>query len=117
MTESRHRKPEAFRELPDAVLQELIERIVKAVNPDRVILFGSAARGTLGPNSDLDVLVVKSGDYRRIDLLHTIRRGLRGFGWPVDLVVATPEELTRFKDSFSLVHFTAVRDGREIYAG
>ncbi|MBI3302725.1 MAG: nucleotidyltransferase domain-containing protein [Deltaproteobacteria bacterium] len=44
---------------PDSqLLKELVQRIVKAVHPIRIILFGSAARGEMGPNSDLDVLVV-----------------------------------------------------------
>ena len=44
---------------PDTrLLEELVQRIVEAVHPLRIILFGSAARGEMGPNSDLDVLVV-----------------------------------------------------------
>jgi len=44
---------------PDPVLlDELVRRTVEAVQPRRIILFGSAARGTMGPQSDLDVLVV-----------------------------------------------------------
>jgi uncharacterized protein len=99
------------------LLDDLVRRIVAAVQPERIVLFGSAATGRLGPNSDLDVLVIKSGQYRRLDVLHEIRRSLRGFGWPVDLIVATPEEVDRYKESFSLVYHAALKEGRELYAG
>jgi uncharacterized protein len=102
---------------PDAaVLDDLVERIVHAVQPDRIILFGSAAKGRMGPHSDLDVLVVKSGEYRRIEVMHAIRRELRGFTHAVDLVVATPAELERYGDCFALVYYPALREGRELYA-
>ena len=47
-------------EIPD-VLDEVVQRIVAVADPEKIILFGSAARGELGPDSDLDLLVVKSG--------------------------------------------------------
>jgi predicted nucleotidyltransferase len=46
-------------------LQELVQRIVETVHPLRIILFGSAARGEMGPNSDLDVLVAMPDDVHR----------------------------------------------------
>jgi len=42
----------------DKILNEIKQRIVETANPLKIILFGSAARGELGPNSDLDILVV-----------------------------------------------------------
>lgn len=97
-------------------LEELVDRIVSSVNPERIILFGSAARGLMGPDSDLDVLVVKSGQHRRIDVMRAIRHALRGFPFAVDLVVATPDELERFGNSRALVYYPALREGRELYA-
>ena len=46
--------------LDEATLQEIIRRIVQVAQPQKIILFGSAARGEMGPNSDVDLLVVKS---------------------------------------------------------
>ena len=46
-------------------LSEIIRRIVKVAAPEKIILFGSAARGEMGPNSDADLLVVKGGKYNR----------------------------------------------------
>jgi uncharacterized protein len=48
--------------VPDpAILAEVVRRIVEVAHPDRIVLFGSAARGQMGPDSDLDLLVVKAG--------------------------------------------------------
>ena len=58
--------PAASRFPDPAALETLVRRIVELARPDRIVLFGSAARGEMGPDSDLDVLVVKSGvEHRR----------------------------------------------------
>jgi predicted nucleotidyltransferase len=48
-----------------AKLDGIIARIVEVADPERIILFGSAARDEMGPHSDLDLLVVKEGDFHR----------------------------------------------------
>ena len=101
---------------PDkAILADIISRVVEAANPDRIILFGSAARGQMGPNSDLDLLVVKGGKFNRGRLTTAIYRNLRGKGAPVDIVVVTPEEVERYGDSPYLVIHPALKEGRIVY--
>jgi predicted nucleotidyltransferase len=97
------------------VLDEIIRRIVEVAQPDKIILFGSAARGEMGPNSDADLLVVKSGAHRR-QLAQAIYMNLIGVGQAVDVVVVTPEDIERYKDSFALVIEPALREGRVVYA-
>ena len=46
------------RTVPQGTLDEIIRRIVEVAKPEKIIMFGSAARGTLGPNSDVDLLVI-----------------------------------------------------------
>jgi len=41
------------------MLDEIVKRVVAVADPDKIILFGSAARGEMGPNSDLDLLIIK----------------------------------------------------------
>ena len=97
-------------------LDELVRRIVEAVHPLRIILFGSAARGETGPDSDVDVMVVMPEGVSHIEvglLLHTRFGGL-GFG--VDVIVATPGELDRYGDDIGFVYYDAIREGKEIYA-
>lgn len=95
-------------------LEEVVRRIVEVAQPERIILFGSAARGEMSPHSDLDILVVKSGA-DHWSLLGRIRRALRGVNAAVDLVVATPENIERYKDSHSLVYKPALREGLMVY--
>jgi predicted nucleotidyltransferase len=62
-----------------SILRDIIRRVVEAAHPDKIILFGSAARGEMGPNSDVDLLVIKGGKFNRWRLMTTIYvdRGLR----------------------------------------
>jgi predicted nucleotidyltransferase len=104
------------RHLDPGVTQEITRRVVRAVSPERIILFGSAARDEMGPDSDVDLLVIKAGDYRKHALAVAIRVALRGLPEAFDIIVATPEEIERYKDSFALVYRHALREGRVIYA-
>ena len=49
-----------------AKIDEMVRRIVAAVNPDKIILFGSHARGDAGPDSDVDLLLVAPSDEPRL---------------------------------------------------
>ena len=99
-----------------AVLDHLVDRIVSAVQPLRIILFGSAARGEMGSDSDIDVLVVMPEGAHRRQTAQELYRRLTGIGVPFDIVVATPSDLERYKDNPSLLYHTVLREGREVYA-
>ena len=79
--------------LSEDILQEIVRRIVTTVQPEKIILFGSAAREEMGPDSDLDLLVIKSCRNRR-KTARAIRRKLIGIGIAKDVIVATPEDLS-----------------------
>lgn len=98
------------------VIDRLVGQIVLAVQPLRIILFGSAARGQTGPDSDLDVLVVvPEGNHCRRVAQH-LHQQLRHVGRPVDILVATPSILERHRDNIGLIYKTILEEGREIYA-
>jgi predicted nucleotidyltransferase len=102
---------------PDpAALETLVRRIVEVAHPDRIVLFGSAARGEMGPDSDLDVLVVKSGVEHRRRLAQDIYMNLTGVGVGVDIIVLTPEDIEAQKDSVGSIVGPALDEGRVIYA-
>ncbi len=101
--------------LKPGVLKEIIRRIVAVARPEKVILFGSAARDEMGPNSDLDLLVIKGGKFNRWRLTTTIYRHLRGADAAVDIVVVTPEEVERYRDTHCLVICPAVKEGKVLY--
>lgn len=97
------------------VLDDIVRRIVEVAHPERIVLFGSAARGQTGPNSDVDLLVIKGGRYKYHNLLEKIYRCLRGVEAAVDVVLVTPEQVERYRDTHCLVIKPALRDGREVY--
>src|SRR3954451_6754676 len=89
---------------PDpAILADVVKCVVAAAKPEKIILFGSAARGTMGPNSDVDLLVVKRGKFNGWSVLTNIYRQLRHVESAVDVVVVTPEEVERYEHSHCLV--------------
>ncbi len=97
-----------------SVLDEIVKRIGEVAAPEKIILFGSTARGDAGPHSDVDLLIVKSGVHRR-ELSVRIRRRLYGVEAAIDIVVATPEDVERYKDSIGLVYKPALQEGLVLY--
>ena len=97
------------------VLDRLVRRIVETVQPVRIVLFGSAARGQMGPDSDLDLLVVMPDGVHRRQTAQRIYREIAGFGWAVDIVVVTEADVLKYADEPSLVICPALREGREIF--
>ncbi len=96
-------------------LEEIVRRIVSTARPKRIILFGSAARGTLGPHSDLDFLVVVPDGTHRRETSMRIYRALLGVGTAADVVVVTESDVCQYGENSSLVIYPALREGRELY--
>jgi predicted nucleotidyltransferase len=95
-------------------LDQIISRIVWVAKPDKIILFGSAARGAMGRHSDVDLLVIKTGA-NRLDLMGQIYRNLHGVGVAVDVIVVTPEDVERYRDCQPLIIAPAIREGKVVY--
>ena len=98
------------------VLDKIVRRIVKVAKPEKIIMFGSAARGKMGPNSDVDLLVIKRGKYHKGRLSERIYMNMHGVGQAVDVIVVTPEDVERYKNSFALVIYPALKEGKVVYA-
>jgi uncharacterized protein len=102
---------------PDpAILADIVQRIVAAAAPERIVLFGSAARGEMGRESDYDLLVIKGGKFNRRRVTLAIYKNLTGDA-AVDAMVVTPEEVERYRDSHCMVICPALREGKVIYEG
>lgn len=107
---------EQHKALPQAALDNIIRRIVEVAHPERIILFGSASRGTMTANSDLDLLVVTRGPVHRGRLTEAIYMNLIGVGQAVDIIVVTPEDVERYRNSHAVVIQPAMREGKVVYA-
>jgi len=97
-------------------VEELVQRIVEEVRPLRIILFGSAARGEVGPNSDIDLLVVMPEGVHRRRTAQLLYQNVKGLGVPFDILVATPGDLQKHKDNIGLIYRAILQEGREVYA-
>ena len=101
--------------LSEQILAEMIRRVVEVAHPQRLILFGSAARGDLGPHSDVDLLVVVDQPVHRRRLAQAIYRNLVRVGFAADIVVVTTQDLERYKDNRYTVIRPALEEGQVVY--
>jgi predicted nucleotidyltransferase len=100
---------------PQEVLRTLVSGIVETVHPRRIVLFGSAARGQMGPHSDLDVLVVMPNGTHRRETAMRLYSALGRLGWAADFIVVTEEDVRQYGQEPSLVICPALEEGRELY--
>ena len=97
------------------LLDEVTRRIVASVRPQRVLLFGSAARRRMNKNSDFDMLVVMREPVHRRQTAQKIYRNLHGTGIAVDIVVATERDLEKYGQSAGTILKSALQEGRVLY--
>lgn len=101
--------------LDPEMIEEIIRRVTGAIHPLRVILFGSAARGEMGAESDVDLLIVVPDGTRRRDASRRAFRALTGIGIAKDVIVVTESDVKEFGENPSLVIKPALEEGREVY--
>ncbi len=97
------------------LIPAMLERIVRQFQPERVILFGSHARGEAGPQSDVDLLVILPHVTNKRESAVAIRRVLADFPIGKDIIVATPQEIARRGDLVGTILRPALREGKVIY--
>lgn len=100
----------------DTVLQKIKEIIIREIDPDSIILFGSRARGDNHKDSDYDISVLKSGiegENRKIK--HRLYIALFEAREAVDLIVSTPEKFELSKENKYLVYKNIFEEGRIVY--
>lgn len=99
----------------DAILKEIIRRILEGVEPDKIILFGSRAKGECPKWSDYDICILKSDATNKGDLEKRIYLKLFGIGVPVDIIVETPERFEQLKGNKFLIYHEIAKYGRIVY--
>jgi predicted nucleotidyltransferase len=101
--------------LDEGLVRDIVRRIVDVAQPEKVILFGSRARGDAHPTSDYDLLVIKQSDeprYRRSAPLYV---ALADLPVEVEVMVYTPQEVEEWSQVPQAFITTAVREGTMIY--
>ena len=97
------------------ILGEATRRLVETFHPERIVLFGSQARGTASEHSDVDLLVVCRFEGRRRRLMVEMDRALWGLGIAKDIIVLTPQEYERDKRIPGTIARPASREGKVLY--
>jgi predicted nucleotidyltransferase len=97
-------------------IQQMVSRIVRRFDPERIILFGSHARGDAGPDSDVDLLIVLPFSGSKHEKTVEIRLALRGIRVPKDIVVTTPEDFLWRKEVPGTIERPAALEGKLLYA-
>lgn len=101
----------------ERLFDEIVRRIRNAGNPQRIVLFGSRARGDAHPDSDLDLLIVEETTLPRHRRSIPYLRALLGLFRAKDVVVYTPAEIAEWAGVPNAFVTTALREGRVLYGG
>jgi len=99
----------------DAIIKEATKRLVANFHPEKIILFGSQARGTADEHSDADILVICRITKSRRMLMTAMDRALRGLGFARDIMVLSPEEFERDRQIPGTIARPAWQEGKILY--
>ena len=96
-------------------ISDIVNKIAKNYDPDKIILFGSYANGTANEDSDLDFIIIKKTDKPKHKRGREVRRFLLGAMIPIDLKIYTPNEFENEKNyNFSFLN-SAIKNSMVIY--
>jgi len=101
----------------DDILKKLVERILTVAKPERIILFGSGAKGLMTQDSDLDLLVVERDFESQQEESRRLCEALGDLGIPVDVFAMSPERFEETKGVIGGLAYPANKYGRVIYEG
>lgn len=105
--------------MTSTILDEVVRLIVDEVGPEKIVLFGSHARGEATPDSDLDLIVIEKDafgpDHERWAEIARIRRALGPVRVPTDILVFSREEEDRWRGTINHVLAWGLREGRVLY--
>jgi len=101
--------------LDQSLVDEIVRRVVEIAHPDRIVLFGSHARGEAGEGSDVDLLVVMPEVASRRQAILRIREALVPLGISVDVLVASGADYAKWSEAPSTTLYWAKREGEVLY--
>jgi predicted nucleotidyltransferase len=108
-------QPHGFAPVTEEVLAEMVRRIVTALQPEKILLFGSYVYGTPSGDSDVDLLVILDTPSRPADRYLAVSRLLRPRPFPLDILVKTPDEIVQALVKGDAFIREIVTQGRVLY--
>ena len=98
-------------------VRQVVEQVVRLAKPTRVILFGSAAKGHAGSDSDLDFLVIVPDERDVREVTDRLNVGVRSRPMPCDFIVVTAGTLMKHHRTPGMIYGEVLEQGREVYVG
>lgn len=94
----------------------IIDNLVRSIHPQKIFLFGSYAYGEPTSESDLDILVIKDGFEKKIDIKRAMRKALSGIDMSKDLLVARSDEFEFYAQEAGSVYQTISQKGELLWS-
>lgn len=116
MTAVRRIRPYRPRKVTPRLLRTMVRRLVRQFDPEQIILFGSHARGTAGPDSDVDLLVVMPVKGSKREKQIEMQLALDDVRIAKDIIVVTPAEVERYRNIPGTIVRPALQEGQVLYA-
>jgi len=101
--------------ISEPLLQTIVQRLLAAGQPQKIVLFGSQAREEAGRDSDYDLLVIENSNKPRYRRAVPYRRALKDLGTSKNIVVWTPQEVAEWQNVSNAFITTALREGAVLY--
>ena len=102
-------------DLDQGFIEEIIRRIRTVIQPERIIIFGSAATNLMTPDSDIDLLILKTAPGNRLQECVRLRQALGDLGYPFDIILMGLERFEESKDVIGGIAYPANKYGKVIY--
>ncbi len=99
----------------ETAIREMTRRIIEQFNPIKIVLFGSHARGTAVPDSDIDLLIIKKIEGSKRKERVAIGIALHDINVPKDIIVASPEDVARFGNTVGTILYPVLKEGKILY--
>ena len=103
-----------YNPLKDAILEDIVNSLVRIADPDTIILFGSQATGRVNKDSDYGFCVLKRNVNRKKMLDKIYRTGLNA-DVPVDIIIDTPKKFNELKQQWFMVYYDVAKYGKVVY--
>ena len=101
---------------PDTLLAEMTNKLVDALHPDKVILFGSQAWGTPGESSDIDLyVIVPHSNDRPVQRARKARACIGNIRMPLDIMIRTRAEAEKYRHLHASLENQIFEKGRVLY--
>lgn len=97
------------------ILNSIINKIILNFNPQKIILFGSAAKEKMSENSDFDILVVMKNGIHRRKTTQSIYKCIADIGFATDIIVVTEDDIKLYGDREETIIYHALKEGRVLF--